>query len=207
MSTNLIEGIILICTFGITANILCIYLFRRLKSFKNSSYIFYLKFLSLSDTLCLLMELLKPLNQFLAEHSVLGNEDTSASTSWLSQTLISNLNDLNCKLVEFFTASFHLSSAWLICAFSLERCIAVYWPLLIRQLFNITRTKYICWFIFIISPSIQLVRLYFVRSTCSMITSGDSTSWADYLTTTNFNQVYDFLQVLYKLLKSNFKMF
>lgn len=106
------------------------------------------------------MELLKPINLLIIEQTTSGEH----SPSWL----ISTLNDLNCKFVEFLTASFHLTSAWLICAFSIERCIAVYWPLLIRQLINITRTKHICWFIFTIAPSIQIVRLLFVRSSCAV---------------------------------------
>jgi hypothetical protein len=77
------------------------------------------------------------------------------------------VSNVNCKLVDYFAASFHLISAWLICAFSIERCIAVNWPLLIRQIFNFYRTKLICMFIFAFVFAIQTVRLAYNESICS----------------------------------------
>jgi hypothetical protein len=59
-----------------------------------------------------------------------------------------------------------LFSAWLICAVSIERCIAVIWPLLIRQVFNMGKTKVICTVIFIAAALIQTIGLLLTQPSC-----------------------------------------
>ncbi|CAF0844633.1 unnamed protein product [Brachionus calyciflorus] len=139
-------GSLFIGSIGSITNLICFYLLSSLNTFRRSSYIFYFKFLCITDSICLVVEFIKSLNEILI---------------YFNLTQIFNHNYFNCKLLDSITSSFHLTSAWLICTFSIERCLAVNCPLLIRQIFNITRTKFICLFILIFSLTFQSIRLFF----------------------------------------------
>lgn len=84
-------------------------------------------------------------------------------------------NYFSCKLLESLKASFHLTSAWLICAFSIERCVAVNCPLLIRHIFSVARTKLICFFILAFSLIFQSLRLFLIKLKCFKKTSLEKT--------------------------------
>jgi hypothetical protein len=146
------KGTLIIAVSGLFGNTTCFYLFSKLKAFKRSSYIYYLKLLCLSDTICLIVEAIKSTTQIFIYHNLLPHDALTSEV---------------CKLIDFVTTTFHLFSAWLICAFSIERCMAVIWPLLIRQVFNIGKTKLICSVILLTSVLIQLNGLFLTQSKCS----------------------------------------
>lgn len=106
----------------------------------------------MTDSVCLAIELLKSINEIILYNN--------------SKYYLFAVNNLNCKLLDFITASFHLASAWLICAFSIERCIAVIWPFLVRKILNIVKTRSVCMSIFVTSILMQTLRLFLIKSTC-----------------------------------------
>ncbi|RNA40316.1 lysophosphatidic acid receptor 4-like [Brachionus plicatilis] len=144
-------GALAIGSIGILTNLICFHLLASLNSLKRSSYIFYFKFLCITDSICLLVEFIKSLNDLLI---------------YINLNHMYEPNYFSCKLLESVKASFHLTSAWLICAFSIERCVAVNCPLLIRHIFSVSRTKSICFFILIFSLIFQSLRLFIVKAKC-----------------------------------------
>lgn len=147
----IIKGALSIGSIGIITNLVCLYLLISLNSLKRSSYIFYFKFLCITDSICLLLEFVKSLNDILVYKNL---------------HHIYDRNYFSCKLLESVKASFHLTSAWLICAFSIERCVAVNCPLLIRHIFSVSRTKLICFFILAFSLIFQSLRLFLIKTKC-----------------------------------------
>lgn len=108
--------------------------------------------LSFSDSLCLLIELVRSFNEIFIFYQI---------------TLYFYVkNDLNCKLIEYFIESFHLISTWLVCAFSIERCIAINSPLLLRKFFNLKKTRLICFCIFVSALTIQIINLVIIKTNC-----------------------------------------
>jgi len=141
---------VLIIIFGITANFLCFYLFTRARSFRKSSYVFYLRLLSLADSFCLFMELIQALNEIFA---------LNLKVHLYPKT------PLNLKLIRFATESFQLNSTWLICVFSIQRCISITAPFLVRTFLSVTKTRLNFIFIFLAAISVQTTGLFL--SECS----------------------------------------
>lgn len=148
---------------GIIGNLFCFYSLSTLKSFKRSSYLFYFKFLSITDSFCLFVEIIKSLNELLNYKN--------------KNTHLFKASNFSCQFLDSLTSSFHLTSAWLICAFSIERCIAVNCPLLIRQIFNVKRTKSICVLIFFLAFCLQSIRLLLIQSKCPVISNYSNKSF------------------------------
>ena len=159
---------VLIIIFGITTNILCFYLFTRARSFRQSSYVFYLRLLSLADSFCLFMELLQTLNEILALNL---------------NFYIYPKTPLNLKIIRFATDSFQLNSTWLICVFSIQRCISITAPFLVRTFLSVTKTKLNFIFIFLAAITVQTTGLFL--SECYSTT----TQHSDYLL--NFYQYFN----------------
>ena len=102
--------------------------------------------------MCLLIEIIRSTNEIMMYYK--------------SNAYFYEKNDINCKIIEYFIESFHLISTWLICAFSIERCIAINSPLLLRKFSNLKKTKLICLSIFVFAMIFQIINLFIIKNNC-----------------------------------------
>lgn len=111
----------LIVVIGSVGNILSVVVFFRLKLRKLSSS-FYLVALGISDTIFLLTN----------------------SSSWLITELDSALNlEIVCKVTNYLCGVSSVLSAWFVVAFTVERFIAVLYPLKRQTMCTVRRAKMI----------------------------------------------------------------
>lgn len=107
-----------VCVTGSVGNIVSIVVFFRTKLRKLSSS-YYLAALGMSDTVFLLSNLL----------------------SWSSYGQDILTIDIFCKLLNFFVGASSLLSSWFVVAFTVERFIAVLYPLKRQTMCTVRRAK------------------------------------------------------------------
>lgn len=125
--------------------------FNISKTFKNTSFVNFLKFLAIIDSLCLLIEFIKSTNELLI---------------YKNSQRIFNETNFTCKFFNYLSASLHLISAWLVCAFTIERCVAINCPLRVRRIFSLKNTKLIFLFITLFALISQIFRLLWIQVSC-----------------------------------------
>lgn len=116
----------LVAVTGSIGNILSIVVFFRTKLRKLSSS-YYLAALGVSDTVFLLINFL----------------------SWLPYGGEFQSNDFGCKLLTFLGGASSVLSAWMVVAFTIERFIAVLYPLRRQTMCTVRRAKLIILGLFI----------------------------------------------------------
>lgn len=158
-------GTLVITLIGIFGNMLSLVVFSLNCKISKLSYISLLKLLSITDSCSLLLEFLISLNEWL---------------SFNDYVYFYQQNNLICKLINYLSASFQLISTWLVCAFSIERCIAITYPFLVNRLFSLRNSKNIFVLIIAFALSSQSIRLLWIQSSCSL-KAEDTNQLVDYL--------------------------
>ena len=146
------QGSTAISILGIIGNVTCCYLFIRNKSFNRSSYAFYLKLLSLADSLCLIVELIKALNDICLFNKF--------------NFYLYNNSSFNLRLVRFLAGSFQMNTTFLLCVFSIQRCISINSPLLLKKCFTFKKPRIICFVLFLLAMLLQINELFLSTPTC-----------------------------------------
>ena len=122
------------------------------KSFNRSSYAFYLKLLSVADSFCLIVELIKALNDIFLYKKF---------NFYLYNNSLSNV-----KFVRFLSGSFQMNTTFLLCMFSIQRCISINSPLLLKKCFTLKKPRIICLILLLLSMLLQTNELFLNTPTC-----------------------------------------
>lgn len=135
----------LVAVIGSIGNVLSIVVFFHTKLRKLSSS-YYLAALGVSDTIFLLINFL----------------------SWLPYGGELQANDFACKLTTFLGGASSVLSAWMVVAFTIERFIAVLYPLRRQTMCTVRRAKFIILGLFIAGLIDSSPLLYFFADSSGM---------------------------------------
>jgi hypothetical protein len=146
-------GTLVISLIGIFGNMFSLVVFSLNCKISKYSYISFLKLLSITDSCSLLLEFLISLNEWL---------------NFNDYVYLYQQNNLICKLINYLSASFQLISTWLVCAFSIERCIAITFPFFGHRFLRLRNSRNIFALIVAFALSTQSLRLLWIQTSCSL---------------------------------------